>query len=156
MSRVETGVVQFGEDWPGVFIRGDNALGYALALEAALEAAALGSALALESRIRVTSRPLMDITQRAQLEGLQKLLASCRAPAQGVVHLELAPPAEPEAAEPDSIGPCDMCRRSDKKRRVFRPLNSIVVLCKQCNKAGRWPTWAIYPSNGYPRWKDGA
>jgi len=24
-GRVETGVVQFGEDWPGVFIRGDNA-----------------------------------------------------------------------------------------------------------------------------------
>lgn len=24
-GRVETGPVQFGEDWPGVFIRGDNA-----------------------------------------------------------------------------------------------------------------------------------
>lgn len=30
LSRVETGPVQFGEDdWPGVFIRGDNALQYA-------------------------------------------------------------------------------------------------------------------------------
>lgn len=34
-TRVETGVVQFGNDWPGVFIRGDNALGYALALRSA-------------------------------------------------------------------------------------------------------------------------
>lgn len=33
MTRVETGVVQFGNDWPGVFIRGDNGAGYALALE---------------------------------------------------------------------------------------------------------------------------
>ena len=25
-ERVETGIIQFGEDWPGVFIRGDNAM----------------------------------------------------------------------------------------------------------------------------------
>lgn len=35
--RVETGVVQFGEDWPGVFIRGDNAAMYALALSNLIE-----------------------------------------------------------------------------------------------------------------------
>lgn len=30
LTRVETGPVQFGEDdWPGAFIRGDNALQYA-------------------------------------------------------------------------------------------------------------------------------
>jgi hypothetical protein len=28
-KRVETGPIQFGEDWPGVFIRGDNAGWYA-------------------------------------------------------------------------------------------------------------------------------
>ena len=27
-ERVETGVVQFGDDWPGIFIRGDNAFAY--------------------------------------------------------------------------------------------------------------------------------
>lgn len=32
--RVETGVTQFGDDWPGVFIRGDNAFAYAMALNA--------------------------------------------------------------------------------------------------------------------------
>ena len=31
-GRVETGPVQFGDDWPGVFIRGDNAFGFAMAL----------------------------------------------------------------------------------------------------------------------------
>ena len=31
-GRPETGPLQFGEDWPGVFIRGDNALFFAKAL----------------------------------------------------------------------------------------------------------------------------
>ena len=31
--RVLTGVVKFGADWPGVFIRGDDCGGYAVALE---------------------------------------------------------------------------------------------------------------------------
>lgn len=30
--RPETGIMQFGEDWPGVFIRGDNAGYYAICL----------------------------------------------------------------------------------------------------------------------------
>src|SRR5258708_6381349 len=38
MSRPETGVMQFGDDWPGVFIRGDNALlGYAPHLRVILD-----------------------------------------------------------------------------------------------------------------------
>ena len=32
-ERVETGPVQFNDDWPGVFIRGDNACWLALCLE---------------------------------------------------------------------------------------------------------------------------
>jgi hypothetical protein len=35
-ERIETGPVQFGDDWPGVFIRGDNALWFAKCLEVAL------------------------------------------------------------------------------------------------------------------------
>lgn len=31
-KRVETGAVQFNDDWPGTFIRGDNSFGYSLAL----------------------------------------------------------------------------------------------------------------------------
>lgn len=33
VHRVETGAVQFGDDWPGVFIRGDNAAYYSMALD---------------------------------------------------------------------------------------------------------------------------
>lgn len=36
-QRVETGPIQFGDDWPGTFIRGDNAAHYAWALEAYLD-----------------------------------------------------------------------------------------------------------------------
>ncbi|QSR18424.1 hypothetical protein [Novosphingobium sp. KA1] len=35
--RIETGVVQIGDDWPGVFIRGDNAFAYAMALQSVLD-----------------------------------------------------------------------------------------------------------------------
>lgn len=31
-ERIETGPIQFGDDWPGVFIRGDRACSYAHAL----------------------------------------------------------------------------------------------------------------------------
>lgn len=30
--RIETGPIQFGDDWPGTFLRGDTAAGYALYL----------------------------------------------------------------------------------------------------------------------------
>lgn len=36
-KRVETGVIQFGDDWPGVFIRGDNAFYYAMNIRQALQ-----------------------------------------------------------------------------------------------------------------------
>jgi len=36
-SRVETGPVSFGEDWPGLFIRGDNCIFYSEQLGWALE-----------------------------------------------------------------------------------------------------------------------
>ena len=32
-KRVETGPVQFGDDWPGVFIRGDDAFGLVMQLK---------------------------------------------------------------------------------------------------------------------------
>lgn len=34
---VETGPVQFGDDWPGLFLRGDNCHAYADALQALLD-----------------------------------------------------------------------------------------------------------------------
>lgn len=32
-NRIETGAIQFGDDWPGLFIRGDDALMLGLLLE---------------------------------------------------------------------------------------------------------------------------
>lgn len=32
-ERVETGVVRFGDDWPGVFLRGDDAFDFFLTLK---------------------------------------------------------------------------------------------------------------------------
>lgn len=34
--RVETGPVQFGDDWPGIFIRGDDCIGFAQVIQDAL------------------------------------------------------------------------------------------------------------------------
>jgi hypothetical protein len=36
-SRVETGVVQVNQDWPGVFIRGDSSFGMARYLDVAIK-----------------------------------------------------------------------------------------------------------------------
>jgi len=35
--RVESGVVQFGNDWCGIFFRGDDAFAFAMALEAYMQ-----------------------------------------------------------------------------------------------------------------------
>ena len=60
-ERVETGPVQFGsDDWPGVFIRGDDALNYRLALGRAFE-----------------HLPPRDL-RLAPLEGLYRLLLDCQ------------------------------------------------------------------------------
>lgn len=59
-QRVETGPVQFGDDWPGIFIRGDNAGYYAMILKTLIE----GGYSAQE-----------DAIAQIQLRGLQEVLA---------------------------------------------------------------------------------
>lgn len=63
-DRIETGPVQFNDDWPGVFIRGDNAMFYGMALKSLL------SMLKDDTNIdrMLTVSPLY---------GLAELLASC-------------------------------------------------------------------------------
>jgi hypothetical protein len=63
LKRVETGVIQFEDDWPGVFIRGDDAYYYASELQDLLEAI---SHLPNEVKVR-----------RRVLDGLADLLRSC-------------------------------------------------------------------------------
>lgn len=60
--RVETGPTQFGDDWPGVFIRGDNANHYARHLGILLDHNADETAKALS---------------RAVVQGLKIDLESC-------------------------------------------------------------------------------
>jgi len=60
LDRVETGPVQFGDDWPGVFIRGDNAL---TIVHVVLEA--------------LTYIPKREYLVTAQLSGLVDTLQSC-------------------------------------------------------------------------------
>jgi hypothetical protein len=42
-ERVETGPVQFGDDWPGIFIRGDQALALACMLDGMAQAPPVGA-----------------------------------------------------------------------------------------------------------------
>lgn len=63
MSRPETGPMQFGDDWPGVFIRGDNAFHYAMCLRDVLN--------------NVSVPTGMNAISAAVVEGLIELLHSC-------------------------------------------------------------------------------
>jgi len=63
--RIETGPLQIEDDWPGVFIRGDNALHHAMTLKSVLTAINNGFA-----------PPPIEL---ATLRGLVALLQSCSA-----------------------------------------------------------------------------
>lgn len=63
-ERVETGPVKFGEDWTGVFIRGDNALFYVMSLQNLLER--------VKKESPVSAMPISVLV----IEGLVKLLRS--------------------------------------------------------------------------------
>jgi hypothetical protein len=69
-ERLETGILQPKDDWPGIFIRGDDALMYAHHLQslfAALEARAKSGAISPE-----------DAFAWVRLSELADLLDSCR------------------------------------------------------------------------------
>lgn len=61
-TRPETGPMQFGDDWPGVFIRGDGALAAVLSLQRALK--------------RLTAD--FGAMDRVALQDLLQTLGSCR------------------------------------------------------------------------------
>ena len=65
---VRTGVVQFKDDWPGVFIRGDDALGHAAVIRALLR------------HVRAGTLQPDEWQYWGALEELAELLASCRVP----------------------------------------------------------------------------
>jgi hypothetical protein len=63
-ERVPTGALQFGDDWPGVFIRGDEAIGYALMLHDLLNG-------------RLSPEQIRSLPPGSRLHGLMDLLGSC-------------------------------------------------------------------------------
>ena len=65
-ARIESGVIQFGDDWPGVFFRGDTAIGFAHQLQRVLESEALAAVMTDDVRIAL-----------AVLGGLMSELQSC-------------------------------------------------------------------------------
>ena len=76
-NRTATGPLKFGDDWPGVFIRGDEALGYAGTLRRLLAAA--------ESRFTELAQDTTELAQDEisawmRVREFAALLESCRAP----------------------------------------------------------------------------
>lgn len=63
MQRVETGVVQFGDDWPSIHIRGDVAMFMAMLMRTAAQS------------LRVS---INDEISAKQLERYAVLMSSCR------------------------------------------------------------------------------
>lgn len=67
-ARVETGPLEINGDWPGVFIRGDNAMNYAMYLNMAVE----------NLKNQMTADNKIDVVTAHILEDLANLLASSR------------------------------------------------------------------------------
>jgi hypothetical protein len=84
MSRVETGPVRIGDDWAGIFIRGDDAAGYVLALC---------------NTMANPDDPDLDFTERldaARVWQLCDLLQACAEPCEAVALKRASPPTQDE------------------------------------------------------------
>lgn len=55
--RVETGTIQFGDDWQGLFIRGDNCFAYAFDLQMIIE----DSTLDISPLVKIRLLSLLDL-----------------------------------------------------------------------------------------------
>lgn len=67
-ARPETGVMQFGDDWPGIFCRGDDCMNYYIHLQGILNI--------LKTRFSGKLTHVEQISIKV-LEGLLRLLRSC-------------------------------------------------------------------------------
>lgn len=93
-ERLETGIVQCGDDWPGVFIRGDGAFAAGMALDAILR-----------GDVPATGGDFAEELQRAPVVALRDLLLSANVREH---HASVRQPimrrSEPQAARPASVG----------------------------------------------------
>ena len=69
--RADTGRLQFADDWPGVFICGDEALGFAVVLRSLLQE--------VEQRADVAGLTEADARRWVRVQELAAILESCRA-----------------------------------------------------------------------------
>jgi hypothetical protein len=69
-KRLETGPTKLAGDWPGIFIRGDQSLGFAGALRRLLAGA--------EKRAGQSEIPEDELSAWGKVQDLAELLESCR------------------------------------------------------------------------------
>lgn len=75
-QRVETGPIQFGADWPGIFIRGDNAFALIMAIDGALRGSTIHAA-----QLRNFAKTLGECNLNVELNAkLQKQVADSAPP----------------------------------------------------------------------------
>ncbi len=72
-QRTETGRLQFAKDWPGIFIRGDDALSYARILRDLL-----ANANDRMQRVGLSGTEIDDVMEWTKVKELADLLESCR------------------------------------------------------------------------------
>lgn len=67
MNRPETGVMQFGNDWPGIFIRGDHASYYAHCIDNIHDPISKFALLSLGTLLKSSNVNQFPIPQKAAL-----------------------------------------------------------------------------------------
>lgn len=101
--RVETGPVMFEDDWPGIFIRGDEAFGHRLALGDAIQA--------LEKNPEILGQVYTIMT----LRGLLETISSCHLPMPDQSIIQKIWRGEPPPEPLDSPGPSDEIARQEPR-----------------------------------------
>jgi hypothetical protein len=73
MSRPESGAIRFGDDWPGLFLRGDDAVGYGSTLSSALSAIRAGDdpGVIFLLELEELRDLLLSVDEREETEALQ-------------------------------------------------------------------------------------
>jgi hypothetical protein len=109
-ERVESGPIQFGNDWPGLFLRGDDCMGYITTIQLHMQAPTNYTRKMMESLLKQLSSSLVNYMQEDEPETVgeaidrlaeelqteyDKLSPELKAPALTMLAVEL----EPAAAE---------------------------------------------------------
>jgi hypothetical protein len=76
-KRAETGTMRFGDDWPGVFFRGDNAFAYSVTLTRMLDAIEGAAKRSADEGNPVSDGLASLVTTSSFLRCLASDLASC-------------------------------------------------------------------------------